>query len=287
MQDAIQSSHGARDGPAHALAERRVLPRLPADLRPPRDEPDRRRGPDPLAAPRRVASSNPIDFIPLLEETGLIVEVGSVGARGGLSPGREVARGRTSDRHGRQRLRRSSSTPTSSSPTSATRSQQRARFGRADSRDHRDDAHAQRRGDRPAADSDQGPRCAHRDRRLRNRLLLARPPPAVPGRRSEDRPFVHLPARRRTPKARRLIHTLVQLGKALSIETLAEGIEEPAGAVRSCRASNATAARDTCSPGRSTRMPSEPSCRPGPRPRPRAPLALRAPAVTRLSRRAQ
>ena len=35
-------------------------------------------------------------------------------------------------------------------------------------------------------------RRADRDRRLRHRLLLARPPPAVPGRRAEDRPLVHL-----------------------------------------------------------------------------------------------
>ncbi len=64
----------------------------------------------------------PDDFIPLLEETGLIVGGRQVGSGGGLRSGRRVARGRVSDRHGRQRLRHASSTPTSSSPTSKARS---------------------------------------------------------------------------------------------------------------------------------------------------------------------
>ena len=37
-------------------------------------------------------------------------------------------------------------------------------------------------------------RGAHRDRRLRHRLLLALAPPAVPRRRAQDRPLVHRPA---------------------------------------------------------------------------------------------
>ena len=73
---------------------------------------------------------------------------------------------------------------------------------------------------------DQAARRPRRDRRLRYRLLVARSSAAVPGRRAQDRPLVH----RRDERGRRgetLIHTLVQLGKALSIETLAEGIEQP------------------------------------------------------------
>ncbi len=72
----------------------------------------------------------------------------------------------------------------------------------------------------------QGARRAHRDRRLRHRLQLARLPAPVPGRRDQDRPLLHL--RRRAPRneSSALIHTLVQLGKTLGLETLGEGIEQ-------------------------------------------------------------
>ena len=58
MQDEVQSRHGTRDGPAERARERRVLPRLPADLRPRDMTPDRRRGADPLAPARRAAWSS-------------------------------------------------------------------------------------------------------------------------------------------------------------------------------------------------------------------------------------
>ncbi len=54
----------------------------------------------------------------------------------------------------------------------------------------------------------EGPRCADRDRRLRHRLLLARPSAAVPRGRPEDRPLLHLgcephpPGRDADPHAR-------------------------------------------------------------------------------------
>ena len=57
-----------------------------------------------------------------------------------------------------------------------------------------------------------------------------------------------------------ILHTLVQLGKALSIETLAEGIEQHPGADRCYRASAATAARASCSHGRSSRTTRRRSC---------------------------
>ena len=66
--------------------------------------PDGCRGADPLERPVR-GIVQPNDFIPLLEETGLIVDVGQLGARAGLPAGRALARRRAPDRHGRERVR--------------------------------------------------------------------------------------------------------------------------------------------------------------------------------------
>jgi diguanylate cyclase (GGDEF)-like protein len=125
----------------------------------------------------------PDEFIPLAEETGLIAEIGKwvleqACAQGaawrdaGYAIGMAV---NVSANSGRGR--------------SAHR--QRPRGRRADRRDHRDDADAQRRGDSAPTRSVEAARRTHRDRRLRNGVLLARPSTAVPGGRAEDRPVVH------------------------------------------------------------------------------------------------
>jgi diguanylate cyclase (GGDEF)-like protein len=75
-----------------------------------------------------------------------------------------------------------------------------------------------------------------------------------------------------------LIHTLVQLGKALSIETIAEGIEQPTSS-RCCARSTATAGRDSSSQDRSTLPARRHFLQAGPRrplqPRPRVSLDRR------------
>ena len=76
----------------------------------------------------------------------------------------------------------------------------------------------------PARD-DQAARRDDRDRRLRHGLLIARTPAALPCGRAEDRPLVHLRPKQNT-EGETLIRTLVQLGKALSLDTFAEGIEQ-------------------------------------------------------------
>ena len=56
-------------------------------------------------------------------------------------------------------------------------------------------------------------------------LLLARLSPEVPDRRAQDRPLLRV-GHRRLSEAAALVHTLVQLGKVLNLETIAEGIED-------------------------------------------------------------
>ena len=63
-----------------------------------------------------------------------------------------------------------------------------------------------------------------------------------------------------------LLHTLVQLGKALEIETTAEGIEQPAGPLADHATKSATTARASSSRGRSAPRTPSPSSASGRRP---------------------
>ena len=64
----------------------------------------------------------PDDFIPLLEETGLITEIGRWVLEQACAQGAAWRAGGLSDRHGRQRLRAPARHRSSSSPTSRARS---------------------------------------------------------------------------------------------------------------------------------------------------------------------
>ena len=107
---------------ATALEPRRVLPPVPADLRPGDTAVTGRRGAHPLAAPHARRHRARTTFIPLAEETGLIVRDRPLGARRGVPASGRVARARPHRSASRSTSRRANSTATASSTKSRARS---------------------------------------------------------------------------------------------------------------------------------------------------------------------
>ena len=171
----------------------------------------------------------PGEFIDLAEETGDIVPIGPVGPPRGLPPGARLADPARAARPPDQRQPVGPPVP-------------RARPRRDGPGDPRRDRAAARRAlileitesglmqrtagdDRPARRA-AGARRPPRDRRLRDRLLVAELPRALPGRHPQDRPLVH---RRTSASGERpaIARAIVELGRTLGLEVVAEGIEHP------------------------------------------------------------
>ena len=117
-----------------------------------------------------------------------------------------------------------------------------------DPRDHRRRAdEGPGRGDGRAPAPERARRAARR-RRLRDRLLVARLPPAVPDRPAEDRPLV----RERHPHPVGLARSsaaIVQISHTLGLMPIAEGVESAGPGRRADRAAAATSPRASTSAG--------------------------------------
>ena len=168
--------------------------------------------------------------------TASILPIGRWVLRRGVPPGRDwVADGRWRPRHVRVRQRLGPRGPGGRVHRRRPRGARGARRGgrTAGHRAHRDRAAAVDPDHRRDPPGPARPGDAGRDRRLRDRLLLAQPPPPVPGRRAEDRPRVHPGDGDETgDRTAALAAAIVAMARSLGIDTVAEGIETPAQADR-------------------------------------------------------
>jgi diguanylate cyclase (GGDEF)-like protein/PAS domain S-box-containing protein len=135
----------------------------------------------------------PSEFISLAEVTGLIIPFGPPVAGGG--PRRAGGGGEP------LRAPVPASRPRGPGQARARGDEAGAPVPRAG--DHREQRHARGSGGTQPARAE-GPRGAHRDRRLRDRVLVAQLPPALPHRYAEDRPLLH---RRHHPRPGRRRHS--------------------------------------------------------------------------------
>ena len=260
MQDAIQTAHGDGDGPAHGVTENDefyLVYQPTFDLQ--------NMSPTGMEALIRWSSPSrgivqPDDFIPLLEETGLIVQVGAVGAGAGLHPGRGLARGRLSR----------SASPSTSPPCQLDTDEFVPMVAGALQRSGFDPSaltleitettlmsNAEETARRLTQAKELGVRIAIDDfgTGYSSLAYLQRfPVDAL----KIDRSFISRMGQ--DPEGETLIRTLVQLGKSLVDRDARRGHRAVAASCRCCARSTATPARASCSPGRSTWTPARRSC---------------------------
>ena len=194
----------------------------------------------------------PGEFIHIAEETGTDRADRRLGpARRSCAPARALARARSTSRPMCRRVR---SGPTLVAEVEQLLAEHRLAPGRLVLEiteslvlDPRDQA---------GRGGSAGARGAARARRLRHRLLVARQPPALPARCRQARPRAGLVARQDSGVA--VVRAAVELGHALGVAVIAEGIETECS-WRRCASWDAGWARDSCSPSHSARRPPRPS----------------------------
>ena len=133
----------------------------------------------------------PDHFLPLLEESGLIVPLGRWVLQEACAARRGVHRNGYLITMSVNVSARQLESETLVADVAEALARVGLRAQRTGPRDHRDDDHARHRAHGRPAHRPQGPGGAHRHRRLRHRLLVARLPAPVPGGHLEDRPLVH------------------------------------------------------------------------------------------------
>ncbi len=132
----------------------------------------------------------PDDFIPLLEDSGAIIDVGRWVLSESCEPGGAVAPPGTPGRHLGQCLHAAARLRPVGLRRRGRLVDQWAGGQLPDARDHRVHPDARRPCHRRPAEGAEGDRRAHRHRRLRHRVLIDGLPPPVPRRHLEDRPLV-------------------------------------------------------------------------------------------------
>jgi diguanylate cyclase (GGDEF)-like protein/PAS domain S-box-containing protein len=166
----------------------------------------------------------PADFIPLLEETGLILDVGVWAIRSACHEPARVDRTRHCRAAGGRQCFGCSDAPARLCFRSGGGAAPCRIAGRDRSGNHREPADGESARQHLEAAGGSGARGRHRDRRFRHRVLLARLPREAPVQALKiDRSFVS--SMLLSPQNMAIVSTIISLAHSLELTVIAEGVE--------------------------------------------------------------